>query len=174
MLEQYVPDKYYKSIFAIDYKKLKKNGIKCLLIDLDNTIAPPSIKKPTKKVIDLFEELKDMGFKLIIFANCQRSRVEVFKSALGVDASALTFKPKKEKYLKVMDVYRYKPEEICAIGDQLVTDIYGANRLDITTILVNPVSSKDSLYGSVNRKLEKAIIKKLAKNEVFVRGKYYE
>ena len=77
-------------------------------------------------------------------------------------------------YLKVMDVYRYKPEEICAIGDQLVTDIYGANRLDITTILVNPVSSKDSLYGSVNRKLEKAIIKKLAKNEVFVRGKYYE
>lgn len=174
MLEQYVPDKYYKSIFVIDYKKLKKSGIKCILMDLDNTIAPPNVKEPTKKVIDLFEELKDMGFKLILFANCQRSRVEVFKNTLAVDSSALTFKPKKDKYLKVMELYRYKPEEICAIGDQLVTDIYGANRLNITSILVNPISSKDSLYGSVNRKLELTIIKKLEKNDIFKRGRYYE
>lgn len=174
MLEQYVPDKYYKSVFVIDYKKLKKSGIKCLLIDLDNTIAPPSMRKPTKKVINLFEELKDMGFKIILFANSTRNRVDTFKNTLGVDASALTFKPKKDKYLRIMEIYGYKPEEICAIGDGLVTDVLGANRLDITTILVNPISSKDSLYGSVNRKLEKQIIKKLAKNDIFVRGKYYE
>lgn len=174
MLEQYIPDKYYKSIFAIDYKKLKKSGIKCILMDLDNTLAPPSVKKPTKKVVDLIESLKDMGFKIIILANCQRSRVDVFKNELNIDASALSFKPKKDKYLKIMNLYKYKPEEICAIGDQLVTDVFGANRLNITTVLVNPISSKDSLYGSVNRKLEKQIIKKLSKNDLFIRGRYYE
>lgn len=174
MLEQYVPDKYYKSIFAIDYKKLKKSKIKCLLIDLDNTIAPPSVKTPTKKVIDLFEELKDMGFKIIIFANCPRNRVEEFKKVLGVDASALSFKPNKDKYLRIMEIYKYKPQDICAIGDQLVTDVYGANKLDILSILVNPVSTKDNTVGKVTRKLENQIINKLKKNELFIRGRYYE
>lgn len=174
MLEQYVADKYYKSVFEIDYKKLKKSGIKCILFDLDNTIVPPTIKKPTKKLIDLFEELKDMGFKLIIFANSPRSRVEVFKNTLGVDSCALCFKPNKDKYLRIMDVYDYKPEEICAVGDEIVTDILGANKLNILSILVNPISIKDNITSSVTRKLEKQIIRKLNKNDIFRRGKYYE
>ena len=64
MLENFVPDIYAKSVFLINYKKLKKSGIKCILFDLDNTLAPNSVKKPSKKLIDLFEELKDLANRL--------------------------------------------------------------------------------------------------------------
>lgn len=174
MFDIFVPDMYQKSIHTIDYKKLKKMGIKCLLFDLDNTIAPTSLNKPDKKVKMLFYELKNMGFKIIIISNSPKPRVEPFKNELQVDASAFALKPRKDKYLKIMKTYNFKPEEIAAIGDQLVTDIYGANRLDITSILVNSVSEKDFFATTLNRLFEKIIFKSLTKKGLFMRGKYYE
>ena len=55
MFDKFVPDIYSKSIYTIDYKMLKKNKVKCLIFDLNNTIAPLTLKKPSKKLIDLFE-----------------------------------------------------------------------------------------------------------------------
>ena len=83
MFDKFVPDIYAKSIFLINYKKLRKSGIKCLLFDLNNTIAPNSVKTPSKKTIDLFEELKDYGFKIIIMSNTPKYRVEPFKNKLN-------------------------------------------------------------------------------------------
>ena len=84
MFDKFVPDIYEKSIYTIDYKKLKKRGIKCLIFDLDNTIAPTNLKKPNKKIKDLFEELKDMKFKIIIMSNEIKKRIEPFKDILGI------------------------------------------------------------------------------------------
>lgn len=174
MLEKFIPDIYAKSIFFIDYKKLRKMGIKCILFDLDNTIAPNSIKKPSKKTIDLFEELKDFGFKIIIFSNAPKSRVAPFKNKLNVDAAAFCLKPKKDKYLKIMKIYNLKPNEICAVGDQLLTDIYGANNLDITSVLINPISPKDYFTTYFSRMLERKILKKLEKKDLLRIGQYYD
>ena len=71
-------------------------------------------------------------------------------------------------------MFDYKPTEIAAIGDQLITDIYGANKLDITSILVNPLTSKDYNITLVNRIIEKFIFNRLNKRELFLKGKYYE
>ena len=57
-MEIYLPDIYQKSIYTIDYSKLLNRGIKCLLYDLDNTIAPGNSKEVTKKTKDLFTSLK--------------------------------------------------------------------------------------------------------------------
>ena len=54
MLDLFIPDVYQQSIYTINYKKLKKNGIKCLLFDLDNTIAPYKINEPDQNVKELF------------------------------------------------------------------------------------------------------------------------
>ena len=103
VLEKFVPDVYQKSIYDIDYKKLKKIGIKCLIFDLDNTIAPVTIFKPTKKVRDLFEELKETGFKVLIVSNSHKKRVAPFKDLLCV-ATSSTCKP-----IKIIgNVFTYK------------------------------------------------------------------
>lgn len=169
-----IPDVYAESIFTINYKALKDKKIKCLLFDLDNTIAAVNIKTPSKEVIELFKRLEDMNFKIIIFSNAFKKRIAPFKEKLNIDASPLSCKPFKKKYLKIMSQFGYKPEEIAAIGDQLFTDIKGANKLNITSILVNPLSKKESIITKFNRLKEKRIYKKLSENKVLIKGEYYE
>ena len=56
-MNYFFPDIYQKSIYKINYDKLKDNGIKCLLFDLDNTCVPYVDKKPTKKLLSPTEEV---------------------------------------------------------------------------------------------------------------------
>ena len=174
MLNKFIPDIYQKSIYDIDYKKLKKNGIKCLIFDLDNTIAPINIKKPTKKMKDLFEELKDMKFKVLIVSNSFKKRVEPFKDILGVDSAYFSCKPLKRKYKKILKIYHFKQTQIACIGDQLLTDIWGANRMDFVSILVNPIGTTDYALTKINRLIEPFIYNKLLKKELLKKGDYYE
>lgn len=174
MLEKFVPDKYYQSIYSINYKALKKAKIKCLIFDLDNTLAPVSINNPTSEVKELMEQLKELDFKVIIMSNSNKRRIEPFKNSYGVDASAMSLKPLSIRYKKIMRVYKLSPSEIAAIGDQLVTDIYGANRLGLLSILVNPISNYDKKITSLNRFLERKILTKLEKKDLFTKGEYYD
>ncbi len=174
VLNKFVPDIYQKSIYDIDYKKLKKNGIKCLIFDLDNTLAPISLKQPNKKLKDLIEDLKDMNFKVLIVSNSPKKRVEPFKNILGVDSAYFSLKPLKLKYQKILKIYRLKPIQVAAIGDQLLTDIYGANKMDFLSILINPVGTNDYALTKINRYIEPFIYKKLEKLELLKKGNYYE
>lgn len=173
-MEKYIPDIYEKSIYTINYDILILRGIKCLLIDLDNTIVPLTIDKPNKKIKELFEELKSKGFKLIIFSNSPKSRVKSFKDELNIDCCANAQKPFKKKFLKVLDEYNLNVTEVAIIGDQLLTDIRGGNNIGITTILVNPIGTKERIITKINRVIEKGIYKKLRDNDLFTKGKYYE
>lgn len=174
MIENFMPDIYQKSIYYINYDKLYKKGIRCILFDLDNTISPCHVNKPTKRLKKLFDELKTIGFKVIIMSNSPKYRIEPFKNYLNVDACAFSLKPKKNKYQKIMDKFKYKPTEIAAVGDQLLTDIYGANKLDITSVLVNPLTESDFTITFFNRVIERIIYSRLSKSDIFEKGKYYD
>ena len=68
----------------------------------------------------------------------------------------------------------YNQSEIAVVGDQLLTDILFGNKMGITTILVNPLSLTDKIFTRFNRYRERKIYKKLYKNNLFTKGKYYE
>lgn len=174
MLDKFVPDKYFKSVYDVNYKALKKTGIKCLIFDVSNTLEPESIKTPSRKVKDLFEDLKDMGFKIIIMSNNFKKEVTPFKELLCVDSCYLSFKPLKRKYKKIMSIFDYSDNEVACIGDQLLFDIFGANRMKLTSILVNPISADEYAVAKINRKFENLVIAKLTKKDLFKRGRYYE
>lgn len=173
-MDKLIPDMYQKSIYSINYEKLKENGIKCLLFDLDNTCAPINVKKPSQKLIDLFDDLQDLGFKVIIFSNSPKKRLEPFKTTLMVDCSANSGKPRKTKFLKILKTFNYDLSEVAIIGDQLFTDILGGNRVGIKTILVNPLSPNDFFVTKFTRYLERKQMKRLHKRGLFTKGKYYE
>ena len=172
-MELFVPDMFYKNIYLIDYKKLKKNGIKCLIFDLDNTIASIDICEPDKKVKELFYKL-NKEFKLIILSNNTKNRVRPFKEKLNIDSSYNSLKPFKKKYKKIMELYSFKDTEIACIGDQLLTDVLGANKMGFTSILVNPISPNEYLKTRINRFFERKIIKKLKTKGVLVVGEIDE
>lgn len=173
-MEKYIPDIYQKSIYTINYDSLMSRGIKCILIDLDNTIVPITIRKPSKKTRELFDDLKTKGFKVIIFSNSPRIRVKPFKDELDVDCCVNARKPFKKKYLKVLNEYDLNVAEVACIGDQLLTDIKGGNKIGITTILVNPIGTKERMVTRINRFFEKRIFKRLRDDNLFTKGKYYE
>lgn len=175
MLEKFVPDMYQKSIFTINYKCLKDEGIKCILFDLDNTLSSPFIKEPTEKLKELFYSLKEDKFKIIIFSNANKKRLEPFKNILDVDVAYRSMKPFSFKFNKIIKLYKLELSEVVIIGDQLLTDILGGNNVGINTILVNPISTKDhNILTKINRKMEKRIMNKLIIRKLFVKGKYYE
>ncbi len=173
-MEKYIPDVYQKSIYAIDYSKLKEKGIKCLLFDLDNTLEPYHVKGADEKLVELFSKLKEMGFQLIIFSNSCKKRVKPFKEGLEVDCCANARKPHTNHFYRILKEYHLAENEVAIIGDQIMTDIVGGNRVGITTILVNPISVRDPFWTKPNRWLEKRVIKKLKNHDLFFKGRYYE
>ncbi len=172
-MDQFIPDMYQKSIYDIDYNKLKKKGIKCLLFDLDNTLVPVNVAVPTKKVKELFVML-ERDFKIIILSNSGKKRLTPFKEGLNVDVSASSRKPFKKKYLKIISLYQLKVHEMVAIGDQLLTDIYGANRVGITSILVHPIGDYEKWCTKINRFLEGFVYRRLRKKGILIKGEYYD
>ncbi|MCI8671764.1 MAG: YqeG family HAD IIIA-type phosphatase [Bacilli bacterium] len=172
-MENFIPDIYQKNIYDIDYHKLKKRGIKCLLFDLDNTLVPVKTDTPTKKVKELFHFL-ETDFKVIIISNSNRKRLIPFKEGLNVDVAASAHKPFKKKYLKIMATYKFKEHEIAAIGDQLLTDIYGANKIGITSILISPIGEYEKFGTKINRFFEKFLYRRLKRKNILIKGEFYD
>jgi len=174
MVEKFKPDMYQKDIYAIDYKKLKSLGIKCLLFDLDNTIISKNNRKLSRKLKDLIENLKDKGFRVIIFSNAPKAKIRPFKDYLEVDCSANSRKPCIKKFKKILKIFKYEESEVAIIGDQLLTDILGGNKVGIYTILVDPIEVSELIFTKINRFFEKIVIKRLKKHHLFEKGKYYD
>lgn len=167
-MDLFIPDIYQKSIYEINYKALKDAGIKCILFDLNDTIAPLNIPVPDKKLKDLFAYLESLDFKLIILSNAKKERVEPFKEKLNVDSAFQSKKPSLKKLKKIIDIYHLKFHEIASVGDKLTTDIYSANKMGFTSILINPISNKKMRF------YEKKIYQSLKKRGILEKGVYYE
>ena len=167
------PDSYKKNIYEINYKKLKKSGIKCLVYDLDNTLGLIENKKCPEKTVKLINELKK-DFKIFICTNNSKKRIEPYMKELGIDGVSWCLKPSTRGLRYIERNYKYKRNEICMIGDQMVTDILSGNRYKVKTILTDPLGKKDLKITYLNRKIENKIINHYSKKGIFERGKYYE
>jgi uncharacterized protein len=174
MSNNFIPDIYAASLFTINYAKLKERGIKCLLIDLDNTIAPIFVREPSKEIKDLFRNLDDMGFKVIIMSNSGKARITPFKEELNVDSAYFSTKPLRRKYQRIMKIYKYDESEIAAIGDQIMTDVWGANRMGLTSIFVDKLGEPDFIFTKFNRFWERIILHNLKKKGIYEVGHYYD
>ena len=161
------PKIYVKDIMHVNYNQLYKDGIRTIIFDLDNTIILVNEKYPTKETITFINKLSSR-FKIIIASNNNQKRVSNACKDILCDYIYHACKPSKK-----IDKYFYKnnlkKEEMCLIGDQLVTDIYCGNRLGIKTILVDPMSTKDLKVTYFNRIIEKIIKKRINLKS----GEYY-
>ena len=172
-MNKYLPDIYRKNIFDINYDKLKKKGIKCLIFDLDNTLALIDSVKVDVKVKKLIVKLKK-DFLVIIVSNSPKKRVKVFGNDLEVDIYPFALKPTIRTLKKIKSKYNIESKSIAIIGDQFITDMGYGYKGKITKIFVDPLAIKDLKITNVNRYLEDKIMKKYSKNNLFKKGNYYE
>lgn len=171
-MELYVPDMYQENIFTVNYKKLKEDGIQFILFDLDNTIVPYEIKEVDTEVSNLMQKLKEDGVTPIIFSNSPKNRVKYFANILEIEFVYSARKPSAKKFAETLKKYRTNENAVAIIGDQMVTDIKGGNRVGITTILVNPIG-KDPYWTKPGRFKERRLKQKLRKQNLFS-GRFYD
>jgi len=166
-----IPNLYEESILTIDYPMLKKQGITTLLFDLDNTIIDYHQTKLTTESIKFLNEL-EKAFKVLIISNSYHKRVS-YAVEHQFKYVAFARKPLKFGFKKALKMVGSSVSETAMIGDQLLTDIHGANRLGLFSILVDPVQRKtDKLPTRLNRKLERYFLKKIERKfpDAFSKG----
>jgi HAD superfamily phosphatase (TIGR01668 family) len=93
-------------------------------------------------------------------SNNKRNRVEKVGKSLGIDAIFGALKPRKKAFVSAMHLMQLNYDEIAVIGDQIFTDIYGGNRLNMYTIFVKPIGMNDYLFVRMKRPFEDIILSK--------------
>ena len=167
------PTKYYKNIYEINYKELKKLGIKCLVFDLDNTLGLIKDKSCPQRSIDLLNKLKK-DFIVVVCTNNTRRRLNPYLNELNVEGYPWSFKPTSMGLNRIKKKYNLEKKQMCIIGDQLLTDVFSGRNYNIMTILVDKLGKKDIKITMINRVIENIIINRYSKKGIFKRGNYYE
>lgn len=163
-IRKYIPDYYNESIFDIDFLKFYNKGIRFIFLDIDNTIAKYTEQNPSVEIKELIENLDNIGFEIIIISNNYKKRIQQYCQPLNLKYISYALKPLKRGYRKGLKIAsrKYQQKEILAIGDQLMTDVKGANKMGYYTLLVNPLERKtDVVTTKINRLFEKRRIKKI-------------
>lgn len=179
-INKYIPYDVFETIYDIDYNKLYENGKKIIIFDVDNTIARYVEKDPSNNALDLISKLKEIGYLIIILSNNNGERIKRITSQLNVLGFYSAQKPFRKGYKKILEFL--KNEKICddfstcfTIGDQIMTDVLGSNRMKVDAILVKPLCLKDEKwYTKLNRIRERKIIKKIKKHDLNTYNKIME
>ena len=135
-----IPRGVYPSITHISPKALAEKGVKLVLADLDNTLVPYQVTEPSPAVAAWKEGLEAQGIQLFLLSNSRKpGRAQKFAEQLGIPYQGHSGKPRRAGYLRAMERMGAAPEETVMVGDQIFTDILGANRAGVIPLLVKPI-----------------------------------
>ncbi len=161
----FYPDYYCDKVTDITVELLERNNIKGLILDVDNTLIDYD-KNLLKGADEWVKRLKEKGLKFMILSNSnQEEKVKNVANVLGIPYFYFATKPLKRGFKKAQKELQLEKNEIAVIGDQIFTDIIGANRSKMFSILVNPVAKKDLFMTKIKRPLEEMIVKSYVKKQ---------
>ncbi len=156
-----LPDIFAETVYDIDLDALKNDGIRGFVFDIDNTLVTYADPIATEKVIEWLERLRDMGFKLYIVSNNDKERVRIFSESVNLPHYGKALKPLKKYLKKACRNMGIAPTETALVGDQLFTDIWGGNLMNMKTILVKPISEVEDGFVKFKRRFERRILRKM-------------
>ena len=154
MLERFYPNEYLDSVYDIDFEMYYKQGIRGIISDIDNTLVPHGAPA-TEEIVALFDKIHKLGIDTCLISNNQEPRVEPFAYAV------------KSKY--IFDAHKPTPKNTLFLGDQIFTDIWGANRAGVQTVMLKKIDKKEEIQIVLKRIPEKFVLwrwrKKLQKTQ---------
>ncbi|MCM1284317.1 MAG: YqeG family HAD IIIA-type phosphatase [Muribaculaceae bacterium] len=151
------PGEYLASTYRIDFDKLYDEGYRGVIFDIDNTLVPHGAPAD-ERAIALFAHLKELGFRCILLSNNKEPRVKMFHDAVQVGYIHKAGKPKPSAYRRAMKAMGTHEKNTIFVGDQIFTDVCGANLAGIRTILVKPIHPREEIQIVCKRYLEKVVL----------------
>lgn len=150
MFKCFYPGVRYESVYAIDFNKYYEEGYRGILFDIDNTLVMHDAPA-NDKASGLFAELKKIGFKTCLISNNDTPRTAPFAEAVGSEFVCNAGKPKASGYIEAMEKLGLTKEQTMMVGDQLFTDIWGANNAGIYAVLTDRIARDPYFYIRLKR-----------------------
>ncbi len=157
MFQKLYPDECADSAYVIDYKALYGQGYRGLLFDVDNTLVEHGADADAR-TIELMTNLKQTGFQICLISNNSEERVKRFNRDIQVNYIYKANKPSTKGYYKAIATMKITVSAAVFIGDQLFTDIYGANRASIKNFFVKPIGPEKEIQIIAKRYMERIVL----------------
>ncbi len=158
MLKKFFPYEYVESVFNIDYEKLYNLGYRGVVFDIDNTLVLHGTDS-TPQIDELFKFIHSIGLKTLLLSNNDTARIERFIKNIDTQYIPDANKPNPDNYHKAIEMLSLRKEEVVFVGDQIFTDIYGANKCNAASILVDFLRHENETNFGKRRLVEKYILK---------------
>ena len=172
LLKKYFsPDDFVEKYEFIDVEYMNMHNKKVIISDLDNTLISWDSKKDTKELNRWLKKMKRAGFDIIVVSNNSEERVEEFCKQLNLQYVADAKKPLTHGFKKALSKLNRKPEEAIILGDQVLTDVFGAKSLGVMSVLVKPISKTDAFKTRINRFFFFFIVQNLTRRKLFPKMK---
>lgn len=160
MKNLFSPTWFINSIYSIQPEDLKRHGFEAAICDLDNTLIAWNEYEHTEEMSTWVRQMQSAGIQIYLLSNNNSDRVAKVASPLEVPFTASALKPLRRNFSIAIDNLKIDNDKIVVIGDQMMTDIIGANRRGLKSILVKPIAKNDNIYTWINRSIERMIMKK--------------
>lgn len=159
IIEMFYPSRYMESTFDIKFDKYYEAGFRGVIFDIDNTLVPHGAPADDR-AIEFFDNLYAMGYKALVLSNNKEPRVKMFVDGLNVPVDYIykANKPSKKGYLDAMKRLGTDKDTTLFVGDQLFTDVWGANRVGMFSILTRPIHPKEEIQIVIKRFFEKIVL----------------
>lgn len=158
MFQKFYPSEDIRSTYDIDFERYYKEGYRGVIFDVDNTLVPhnaPADERAKK----LFKRLDAIGMQYCFTSNNKEPRVKAFCEAVGGKHYVYKAnKPSVKGYETAMKLMGTNKKNTFFVGDQLFTDVYGANRTGLHSILVTPMNPKEEIQIVIKRYFEKIVL----------------
>lgn len=158
MFRSFYPSRMEESVYSIDFDELYSLGFRNIIFDIDNTLVCHGAPQ-NEKSLPFLKELMNKGFKILFLSNNKEPRVASFNEPLGATYIFKAGKPNPKNYLEGVNKLNGTVENTLFIGDQLFTDVWGANKAGITSILVKPIDKHEEIQIILKRRLEWIVLK---------------
>ena len=157
------PDYMFGHYDEITPDFLRSIGVRAVLSDVDNTLAPSEQAEPDERIVKWLASLRESGITVAFVSNNHAPRIELFNRTLGVPAYPDSGKPGKKTLLRAMAELGVTREETAMLGDQLLTDAFAGKHIGLPAIIVPPIKDKTNLFFRFKRLCERPFIRKYAK-----------
>ena len=163
MKDCFTPSYMFGHYWEITPEFLSSIGVRALLIDIDNTLAPYEQPDPDDRIRAWFDTLQQNGIRAALVSNNHAPRVEQFNRTLGLLAFPDSGKPSKKTLLLAMERLGVQKNETAMLGDQLLTDSFAGRHIGLPSLIVPPIKDKTNLFFRFKRLCERPFIRKYAK-----------
>ena len=151
----------FYDVYALSPELLEELGVKGIVFDIDNTVAPYEVESPTEAMKEYFSVLKNAGIKLAFVSNNKGNRVVKFNESLGFFYVCKAGKPSPKGIERCIEHFELPKESVLSVGDQIFTDCLSSHRAGIRFAMVKPIQKQESAFFRFKRFMERPFVKGL-------------